>query len=176
MYTAPFCCDRDDDGFNLQDFLPGKLYRIQESPTEEPKKATRSVSTLRPKSERTALEDKLVGWLTIQVKNDPDRRPSYEILSPEQMKILLRMQARAITSPSSIVEALHENEEWSEEWAGQLYTLISEFDRDLQATNAQAAEKKTALRANRAAEKGFIIQTAEDFIEGSNGNKRRKIV
>ncbi|KAF8169076.1 P-loop containing nucleoside triphosphate hydrolase protein, partial [Pholiota molesta] len=138
-YLHRFCCDRHNNGFNLQEFLPGKIF-MNESPAEETK-APRVVTTYRPKTDRAALEKKVIEWMDFQAVNDPGKRPA------------------------AIVDALDETDEWKQRWSQQLYDLIFEFDLALTTSKAaQTAEKKTVLRAKRAASptRGFIIQTQEE--------------
>jgi hypothetical protein len=127
-YTTPFCCDRHNNGFNIEEYLPSKLYQ---GPSAVEAKEPSQAAKLRAKAERERLEDKVIDWVYAQAASDLDNRPTYEILSPEKTKILLRMEPKDITSARAIMEAIDETEEWLEEYGQSLFRLVFEFDLQL---------------------------------------------
>ncbi|KAF9486495.1 P-loop containing nucleoside triphosphate hydrolase protein [Pholiota conissans] len=186
-YTGPFCCDRHNDGFDLQAFLPGILFRGNTSVVndEVPPPATTSgemtmTRTIkkknRSKPERLLLEPHLIEWLDIQVANDPAKRPAYEILSTEQTKTLLSIASKDITSASAIVEALDETDEWMAQWGDGLFRLIFEFDMQIQSSKAaQKRNKPRAKRAGSPVEMEFaVVHTAESYKVQQDANEAAK--
>ena len=129
FYTVPFCCDRHDDGFNLQDFLPAALYSVTEEAASAKTGQPRTI--IRVKSKRVELEKQVIKWLNSKVAAEEYSRPSYEILSANKMRDLLRLPSKNIVSANYIATSLGENQEWRDAYAGELYHLIYEFDLEI---------------------------------------------
>lgn len=154
-YTTPFCCDRHNDGFNIEDYLPGKLY--QGPPSAEAKEPSQAAKA-RAKAEREHLEDKVIDWVYAQAASDLDNRPTYEILSLEKTKILLRIESKDVTSARAIMEAIDETEEWLEEYGQSLYNVLFEFDLQL-----KKKKPRTRKHEDNPAEHGVVAFAIEGY-------------
>lgn len=167
-YTTMFCCDRHQDGFLLQDHLPGKIYK--EGGVKR-KEAPANTSKYRPVKDRPALDLKIIAWLEQVLANDELMRSSYDILADEQRLLLLRIPPKDIVSPLSIVRALDETEEWASTFADQLFKLIHDHDASIiTARKKDATERRAAVRDNGG---DFILTTVKDFENVAGPSSRR---
>jgi hypothetical protein len=125
VYVTDFCCDCHEDGFKLQDYLPGFLYTGADAfISTGPKPANR----YRPTWERQALDELLISWVQSHLdKPNAVFRSSYDILSYSQREMLIKARYENITSPSVITQILNESPEWEALWAQGLYELIQNF-------------------------------------------------
>lgn len=127
-FITPFCCDRcpcDGNRFNLEDYMPGHLFKGLISTASETKPSNR----FRPTWERHGLDLLLIAWVEYEHSQDPFSafRTPYDILSRTQRDLLVRTQYSAITSASSITNILNETSEWEEEWAEKIYNVIRDY-------------------------------------------------
>ena len=127
-YTSEFCCDQHDDGFNLQFFLPGTLYRITGEKRKADSQADGTSAKLWPKADQIILDNKIIECLKGETTQDPISCPYHHILSDDQKKTLIQIASKDLQSSSTITEALKETEEWGTQWAGKLFHLILEHD------------------------------------------------
>ena len=88
-YTSEFCCDRHDDGFDLQLFLPGALYKITGEKQKADSQANGTSAKLRPKADQIILDNKIIEWLKGKTTQDAISCPYYHILSDDQKKTLV---------------------------------------------------------------------------------------
>lgn len=139
---------------------------------------TRTQKRIRPPAERLLLEDRIIVWLENEVQKDPYFRPSYEILSVDRMKVLLRMLPMDVMSANSITSALNETREWEDQYASALFIIIFEFDIEQQsAKDAKEAAKRSRAGRVLTANDGFINQTAESYEGGStSASKKRRVL
>ncbi|KAK0455321.1 P-loop containing nucleoside triphosphate hydrolase protein [Desarmillaria tabescens] len=68
-YFAPFCCDRHGNGFELQDFLPGPIYRPHTETSTSKRKPVRGKYRL-PKAHRVILQQHLEDWRQMEHEAD----------------------------------------------------------------------------------------------------------
>ena len=138
-----FCCNFcHPDSFDLQAFLPGKLYTLPPQ-TDDPTTKRKRVSILyRPTKERPALDYHLVEWLRSVHQLDPLQavRPIYLILSNVQRANLVRTQAKKIRYASDIQAILNESDEWASEWGDKIFDVIRQYDCNLAAMRAREKE------------------------------------
>jgi hypothetical protein len=123
-FKTPFCCDRHDDGFSLEAFLPVFLYTgaINIIPVQ-----TKAKKCYRPTWERLALDELLITWVENEVRQDRLLRSTYDILSRAQWDTLQQTNYSSITSPAVIAQILDKMPEWEEEWAEKLYRIICDY-------------------------------------------------
>lgn len=169
-FTSTFCCDRHDNSFDLQAFLPGTIYKLEASTGEKQKVVSSGTSAkLRPKADRISLDDKIIQWLKDKVAQDPSGRPYYHILSDSQKKTLIRIPSKDLQSPANIIQVLDESEEWGALWAGKLFHLISEHDIASKAaatrTRSQAAKTRKTVSLGTA----FVNTTPQMFQPATTG-------
>lgn len=110
----------------------------------------------RAKKDRAGLNLELITWLQKASENDAlyGVRATYDILSFSQRVQLIRAPPNTITSATSITTILDESTEWGDEWATQLFKVISSYDQFLIAARVQAARIDRETRvANRAQKK-----------------------
>ncbi|KAF8150858.1 P-loop containing nucleoside triphosphate hydrolase protein [Crassisporium funariophilum] len=157
-----FCCDRHNDGFDLQVFLPGILYKITGEKRKADTQADGPSAKLRTKADRMTLDGKIIEWLKNETAQDPIGRPYYHILSDNQKKTLVRIAAKDLHSPSTITTALDETDKWGTQWASKLFRLIFEHDM---ATKAASKARTQTAKAHRAASSGtgFINITPDTY-------------
>ena len=153
IHTTQFCCSfRHPDGFDLQIFLPGKLYTLPPQ-TEDPTTTKHKKVNIdyRPPKEQPALDFRLVEWLKSEHSLDPLRavRPPYFILSDIQRACLVRTQAKKIQSTSDIQAILNESDEWALMWGDKILNVILQYDRDLASIKIQDKENRDVQRAGR---------------------------
>ncbi|KDR79157.1 hypothetical protein GALMADRAFT_63303 [Galerina marginata CBS 339.88] len=174
-YTSQFCCDRHDDGFDLQLFLPGTLYKITGEKRKADSLADGPSTKLRPKADRIILDNKIIEWLKSEIEQDPIGRPYYHILSDDQKKTLVRISSKDLQSSSTITNALDETEEWATQWASKLFVLI--FEHDLATKEASKAKAQTSKARKAAASgSGFINATPETYLNPEQSRTTRKKV
>ncbi|EEB92632.1 hypothetical protein MPER_08829 [Moniliophthora perniciosa FA553] len=102
FYNGSHCCDRHDDGFNLQTWIPGKiLTRVPEAQVEATKTTERNKYRM-PTTDRPILEQKLLDWR--------------EQL-PEKLK-----------TPDELQQLVVRSAEWKSEWAQTIINVVTEFD------------------------------------------------
>ena len=83
------------------------------------------------------------------------------------MKILLRMQAKDVTSAIAITEALGENDEWHKRWADDIFLQIWEFDLGLATSKASGKQKASTIHQTD----NFVNHTASDFSMQASGSR-----
>ena len=137
-YTTKFCCDRHSDGFNLQDFLPGKIYEPSPLVTKKRGKYPKYRAT----KDRPALDHQLMQWLEKEHEGD-----EYDILSHLQRVKLVRTQAKDLHNPGDITLLLGESREWEAEWAFKLFALLQQYEAELKLnksnTNSQTSNSNS---------------------------------
>lgn len=69
QYSSPFCCDCHNDGFNLQDFLPGPIYRPKQLDSSSKRKPNREKYHV-PKAQHILLQQYLEDWHRIEHEAD----------------------------------------------------------------------------------------------------------
>jgi len=168
-YTSEFCCDRHDDGFDLQLFLPGALYKITGEKQKADSQANGTSAKLRPKADQIILDNKIIEWLKGKTTQDAISCPYYHILSDDQKKTLVWIASKDLQSLSTITEALEETEEWGTQWAGKLFHLI--FEHNMATKEAASKTRAQTARACKAVTSGsvFINATPDTYLnsEGS---------
>ncbi|PBK80023.1 hypothetical protein ARMGADRAFT_950092, partial [Armillaria gallica] len=127
-FTGPFCCDRHNNGFDLQNFLPGPLLRS--SPTAAP------------------------APLSGQKRPQPD--VPNRSTKAQKLLCLARVAPSLITAPLSLLSILEETTDWMDEWGKKLYDVI--FDFNCHYPEDQPPPPKRTRKANGAAvgEMNFI--------------------
>jgi hypothetical protein len=177
-YTSAFCCDRHDDGFNLQLFLPGALYKTTGEKRKADSQADGTSAKPRPKADRIILDNKIINWLKGEIAQDPLNRPYYHILSDDQRKTLVRISSKDLQSSSTITEALEETEEWGTQWAGKLFCLIFEHDMATKAAvskvRAHTARARKAETSGSGFINGFINVTPDTYLNSEGSRTTRK--
>ena len=138
---TPFCCDRHNDGFSLQDFLPSDLFtQAITIITVDPR--TRTQNTFRPPGERHDLDEKLIAWINMEVSHDELCRAPYDILSDANREKLVKATFDSINSVAAISQLLGETAEWEEEWAHKLHVQIVEYQESRRKPNTQKRVRK----------------------------------
>jgi len=168
-YTSEFCCDRHDDGFNLQLFLPGMLYKMTREKWKADSQADRTSAMLRPKADQIILDNKIIEWLKGETAQDPIGRLYYHILSDDQKKSLVRIASKDLQSSSTITE------EWGTQWAGKLFCLIFEHDMATKAVSKVRAQNAKARKAANSWS-GFINATPETYLNSEGSRMTHKKV
>ena len=148
----------------MQFFLPGPLFKITGEKRKADSQADGTSAKLRPKADRTLLDNKIIEWLKGEITQDPISRPYYHILSDDQKKTLVRIASKDLRSSSTITEALEETEEWGTQWAGKLYRLIFEHDMATKAAASKARAQNARARAHNL--KGDTSESGSGFING----------
>ncbi|KAK0458767.1 uncharacterized protein EV420DRAFT_1642489 [Desarmillaria tabescens] len=105
-YSGPFCCDRHNDAFNLQNFLPGPIYNPQSSEASSKRKPNREKYRL-PKAHRIILQRRLEDWRRTEHEADALKsvRPRYFILSDSHIVTLAKTRAELVSSSAAYIDA-----------------------------------------------------------------------
>ena len=132
---TPYCCDRHNDGFSLQAFLPSDLFtQAITIITVDPR--TRTQNTFRPPGERHDLDEKLIAWINMEVSHDELCRAPYDILSDANREKLVKAAFDSINSVAAISQLL------GEEWAHKIHMQIVEFQESRRKPNTQKRVRK----------------------------------
>ncbi|KAK0434245.1 P-loop containing nucleoside triphosphate hydrolase protein [Armillaria borealis] len=152
-FTGPFCCDRHNNGFDLQNFLPGPLLRsspaVASAPLSGQKRPQPEVPNQSTKAQKLLVSE-LQSWRHQEHKADPLRavRPEREIITDKFIKRLARVAPSLITAPLSLLSLLEETTDWMDEWGKKLYDVISDFN--CRYPEDQPPPPKRARKANGA--------------------------
>jgi hypothetical protein len=126
-YTTKFCCDRHQNGFNLQDFVPGTIFTGKDDkvPAEKKKRAV-----YRPVKDRVALEESIHTWRRHVHANDSVRMvmPARWIIDDGQIKTLAATLPSALSCPETITRILGKPSEWSKQYAHSLFNVIQKYE------------------------------------------------
>jgi hypothetical protein len=151
-FNGPYCCDRHNDGFNLQDYLPGPLHlhaadaQIIILPPPPPPARNQYRST----ASQAVLIPLLTDWRRTEHMNDPLRAvcPEFEILSDTELKLVARWKPNSITLSGSdkIAAELKQTKEWQEVWGTKLFRVLFEFDLE-NPVAVQRPKRKTPAAA-----------------------------
>lgn len=124
-FTADFCCDNHKDGFDLTKYFPGPILPSLKPPLEKKKR-----SKYRPMDQRTEVTSQLTTWRRKAHSDDPVFRswPQDWIISNASIILLAPAKPRDFTTPNDITKFLHENEDWHDSWADEIYTIVSNYN------------------------------------------------
>ncbi|KAF8119145.1 P-loop containing nucleoside triphosphate hydrolase protein [Boletus edulis] len=176
-YSAQWCCDRHNDGFNILSFFHGDV-RTSDAAEVSAAATKRKRTQLRATAERQQLLDALVSWREQAHAQDPYRGvwPIARLLSKNGLELLSKTHPNDTTSPSDLVALLQESDEWGSEYGSKAFAIIQEFDqaklqvqRSSKSCNTQA-ETRTVKRAKQATMAMPImytfvpVQTPESFV------------
>lgn len=145
-FTAPYCCDAHDNGFNLQDFLPGPLWTADSASLDS--HLAKSTQPSRPSKQKKELTRKLHDWLfhTHNTNLFAFAQPMYTILADSQIKALVRPPAGTFTWIEEITAALDQGPEWETQWASKILGVITEFDSQVLVRRRPGTNKQKRIR------------------------------
>ncbi|KAF6766019.1 P-loop containing nucleoside triphosphate hydrolase protein [Ephemerocybe angulata] len=137
-FTAQHCCTRHpEDQFELSSLLPSPLHgtALIESSETAAKKRTRNV--YRKPQERSGLDKELIKWLDLVTQSDdPDINQGYfytdDILAYSARRRIVWERPQSFESAKDVQRILSETNEWQELWGEDIYTIIQEYDIELQ--------------------------------------------
>lgn len=183
QHTGPFCCDRHNDGFNLNDHLPSRLYSPSQgtkrketednTDTEAQDTNTEKRTELRLKDERRPFDLQLIEWIKNEMKfNNPYNRPFQDILSHRKRKILVRIHREdpRLQSAATIVTALDESQDWAARHGESLYTFICKYNSGEAAIAAVKKDPHSAFASD-----GFAITTLESYTKEEDRREQKRI-
>lgn len=145
-FTTPYCCDAHNDGFKLQDFLPGLLWSGNTTLLDpHPAKSTQPS---RPSKQKKELTRKLYDWLlhTHSTNSLAFAQPMYTILADLQIKTLVRRPAGSFTLVEEVTTALDQNSKWETQWASKILGIITEFDSQILVHRQRKANQQKRVR------------------------------
>ncbi|THV02963.1 P-loop containing nucleoside triphosphate hydrolase protein [Dendrothele bispora CBS 962.96] len=131
-YSTPFCCDAHENGFDLESFLPSKLY----TPLSTMDTDTDTIKTQKTKRCSTATQDaltkRLESWRINMHNGDMYAavRPIYYILPDSHIKLLVAQLPHSIRSGYNVTYLLEQTYEWGKLWADKIYRVIARFDQE----------------------------------------------
>ncbi|KAL0563514.1 hypothetical protein V5O48_018553 [Marasmius crinis-equi] len=148
-YSGPFCCNRHDDDFVLNDFLPSPVFGpsaklvemcVDDDSEEGP---TRNHYRL-PLSTRYELQLKLWCWRLQMHEGDELKavRTPDMILSDHQLADLSKALPNKVASAELIQTFLGEGDDWTDEWAAKICAVIKAFDEALNALDSRSSKRR----------------------------------
>ncbi|ESK87435.1 family helicase [Moniliophthora roreri MCA 2997] len=131
IYYGPHCCDRHNDGFSLQSFLPGIIPTEPLKPPLDQKSHTYNKYRLLT-SDRELLEQKLRRWRQIVHKTDPLHAVYLEeyIIWDKAIKTVCWAVPFKVETAELLQELLEETDDWHDDWAQKIVDIVKEFDKE----------------------------------------------
>ncbi|KAF9039932.1 P-loop containing nucleoside triphosphate hydrolase protein [Panaeolus papilionaceus] len=159
-YTTPVCCStgHSTTPYVLQDALPGPMFTEDELKTAQQALKDKSSAPIRrkyrKKSERSALDLRLIEWLKAKHLNDPYRsvRPPYFILTKAHRKSLIIYHGKTFQMSSDVTHILGLSSVWANQYEAEIFEIIQKYDMELEANKIrdQELKKKQKLELKRA--------------------------
>ncbi|KAJ7597960.1 P-loop containing nucleoside triphosphate hydrolase protein [Mycena floridula] len=161
IYLTGFCCDRHSETpFDLNGYLPSPLFVLPEPPSNDESSKKRAPQG-RPTKQRSELKYRLESWLDSTRKTMfTFARPTYLILPPSHLKMLLKPLAGTLTSPHDVAVFLDRSKEWEDEWGKHVYAVIENHDLPILEKAAEKDQKRkasTSRKRARVADENFLM-------------------
>lgn len=145
QFVTDYCCDRHENGFELQAFLPGTLF-LNDTPLDFHKSTSQATTVpKRSNAQKKELTKCLKSWCLTTHKNSKltSVRPAYYILSDVEVKTLIGPVARTLDSIDAVTNILQQSTEWKTHWANGILGIIQDYNRMLSAIKKKQTTRKT---------------------------------
>jgi ATP-dependent DNA helicase RecQ len=129
-FTNRFCCDRHDNGFELDDFFPGKLQVENPILFINLTAGTTLRARNRPVKEREPLKAILYAWRSREHRNDPLRgvRQISWILTDAEIEIICKTPRKSLENVDQLQTLLGARSDWMDEWGQKIVDEVCLFN------------------------------------------------